>query len=306
LTWAPSAIDALLDSGAADADAICAGRSFVAGSRLTAGAFIRGSTAIIDKSIAIVVFAIAADLLSGGQDFTLASAPSTIDTDLHTTFANADAVGSGLSVIAGAFEAIVDQAIAIVVFAIADLRTWRVNGIALQFAVVAARNSIATDPLFAGFTGLTAFGVAFIDLTVAVVVFTVAFFRAAGCCLFADELSIFALECTSVTDTRFAGIAGCSTTRIAFVDLAVAIVVFAVTDLSARLDISRTCAPFAFVARIRWSGVASACRSICTFWSWAAAVAAYRIIAGDPSFDIVVFDFVPSCIAADILACGRS
>jgi hypothetical protein len=126
--------------------------------------------------IAIVVDLIAAGLGGGGEDLAEAWAPDADLASLLAALTTTDTVGIRGASVAIACEVFIDLAIAVIVFAIADLSASAACILTDDLAAFALVGAAATI----GGASAAASGVSFIDLAIAIIVSTVAGF----CCRF--------------------------------------------------------------------------------------------------------------------------
>ena len=232
--------------------------------------------AFIDLTIAVVVEAIAADLGSFGQCLSFASSPHAIDALLFACLADAD-----IGAVDRACEAIL--------------------------CLAAGAGSLHDT--------------AFINLAIAVIVkAVVADLLGLGSQLTetSGPIAVDAKLRTCLTDADPFSVCGAAVTTSAqfFINLTVAVVVFAIADLIRGFDVVGAGSPLSICAalcsifaRADASGTAGTCitsagLAACAFGRCAAAVVAIGVISGDPACDAIVSDIVPSGIAKDILTGG--
>jgi hypothetical protein len=217
-------LDAALDAsaiGITDVDA-CIGTS----ANANGAALTEGGEVFIDLAIAVVVKAIT-DF--GGGLVILDALETAIDAGSRSC--GADAKKTCVTGCATTGIAFIDLAIAVVVDAVTDL----VGGLVILDALEATTYAVActrrTDTRKPRVTGSAAAGIVFVDLAIAVVIEAVADFGGGG--IIADALkgTVDAVSRTRSTDTRLPGVTCRATAGISFIDLAVAVVIEAITDL---------------------------------------------------------------------------
>ncbi len=191
LAIGPFAVDAKLRADFADADVAGAFGTRVTIALLSCGASLIAF--VVCKAVAIFVDAVVADLF-GGDDLAFAGAKDTVDARLDAAFTGSDAFGANGSIVARAGVScfacdglalgvvFVGQAVAIVVDAVAAIgaidgfRDWVVGRFAKDLGGnTAALHSETAWAEFPGyFAGFELSFEVFIDLTIAIVIETVA------------------------------------------------------------------------------------------------------------------------------------
>ncbi len=216
----------------------------------------RAAVLFIDRTVAVVVFLVATNLLDRLDLSNASAGVASVDALLFAFLAGSH-TGCGCrgSRVAIALRAFIDGAVAVVVFAVAGLCAglpW--SGVA---SYVVLRG--VADPLALGNALSFAEGAVFaevflnerfIDVAVAVVVFAIADLGAGGASLRITNYGIARLVADFFAcgfAFPFAYFAGVAEALEGLVDVAVAVVVFAVASLSFGLDLSLASSPFAAV-----------------------------------------------------------
>ena len=200
--------------------------------------FTTAGEAIVDLAVAIVVFAVA--ILGDGISCDgIASGCFFIGrtNELSRAFTFTRAALARLSEVR---EVFVDLAVTVIVDAIALFGFGVFDADTTQRTVAALLGTGSTNTGFAGGTRCATIGVSFVDLAVAVVVETVALFRAWVDRAHTSQRAVLASLRPCGTNAFFACIASAPATRIVFVDLAIAIVVKTIALFGARCGRSDT------------------------------------------------------------------
>lgn len=291
-----------------------------------------GAAIVVDLAVAVVIDVVSADLL-GGNDFTLASAPlrKLASLGAHTTSADifggrcTAVTGAGFAVVAsgGGAATFIDLSIAVIVCIVSADLGGAGQDLICASAPFPERTALgatfaASYAIGVGGPAITGTGYAIIDLSIAIIVDPVASLGTSATCGSTNDLAIFAKLCARATFVC----AVSATTRVSFVNFAVAVVVFSIATFLAWFDFAATTAPFAAAASLgafladadafgpAGTCVASASLACATLRGGAPTSATVRITARYPTCYVVVLDLVPSldvCAGArdiDILAVG--
>ncbi len=229
----PPSVSTSLNSGLTNSDAFGHFGATVARSGLsirTLGCFSTSALFLfIDHTVAIVIEAVIADLPIGG-DLAGTISPKAVDTELFSTLADSDSSGILRAGVAGAANPLVDLTIAIVILTAAALAREPRIGHADHRPPQALTQAISANSGLAGIAGLSASGVPLVDLTVAIVILTVADLGKGSLFGSADDPAVGTDTYSLPTDSGLTGTAGPSSAGVPLVDLPIAIVILTVAN----------------------------------------------------------------------------